>query len=78
VARWSLDHNVSSQLSIESLMACGIGACLGCALPAPHPDDPLSDHYLHVCKDGPIFKAGSIAWTRLQRQLTTPRIYLSN
>ena len=76
IAKWALAANVPSQLSLESLMACGIGACLGCALPAPHPDDPSDDHYLHVCKDGPIFQAGSIAWTRLQRQETTPRIYL--
>ena len=78
VARWSLAQNVPSQLSLESLMACGIGACLGCALPAPHPDDPMSDNYLHVCKDGPIFKAGSIAWTKLQRQPSAPQIYLYN
>lgn len=76
VARWSLAHNMPAQLSLESLMACGIGACLGCALPAAHPGDPKSDHYLHVCKDGPIFQPGSIAWTKLQRQPTAPRIYL--
>jgi dihydroorotate dehydrogenase electron transfer subunit len=78
VAMWSLAHKAPAQLSLESLMACGIGACLGCALPAPHPDDPMSDHYLHVCKDGPIFEAGSIAWTKLQRQPTTPQIYRCN
>jgi dihydroorotate dehydrogenase electron transfer subunit len=78
VARWSLAQNVPSQLSLESLMACGIGACLGCALPAHQPDDPTTDNYLHVCKDGPIFQAGSIAWTKLQRQPTTPQIYLYN
>ena len=78
VARWSMARKVPSQLSLESLMACGIGACLGCALPAPHPHDPMSDNYLHVCKDGPIFEAGSIAWTKLQRQPTAPQIYLYN
>jgi dihydroorotate dehydrogenase electron transfer subunit len=78
VARWSLAHQAPSQLSLESLMACGIGACLGCAAPAPHPGDPTIDNYLHVCKDGPIFEAGSIAWTKLQRQPTTPQIYLYN
>jgi dihydroorotate dehydrogenase electron transfer subunit len=78
VAKWSLAKKVPAQLSLESLMACGIGACLGCALPAPHPDDPMSDNYLHVCKDGPIFEAGSIAWTKLQRQPSAPRIYPCN
>ena len=75
IARWSLANKIPSQLSLESLMACGIGACLGCALPAPHPDDLTADGYLHVCKDGPIFQAGSIAWTKLQRQPITPSIY---
>jgi dihydroorotate dehydrogenase electron transfer subunit len=78
VAKWCLQRKIPSQLSLESLMACGIGACLGCALPARHPDDPMTDKYLHVCKDGPIFQAGLIAWNRLQRQPTTPRISLYN
>jgi dihydroorotate dehydrogenase electron transfer subunit len=78
VAKWVQAENIPTQLSLEALMACGIGACLGCALPAPHSDDPMTDNYLHVCKDGPIFHAGSIAWTRLQRQLTHPQIFLYN
>jgi dihydroorotate dehydrogenase electron transfer subunit len=76
VARWSRVHSVPAQLSLESLMACGFGACLGCAVPAPHPGDPTIDSYVHVCKDGPIFEPGSIAWTKLQRQPTAPQIYL--
>ena len=43
---------VPCQLSIESAMACGMGACLGCAVPAAD-----GDHYYHVCKDGPVFDA---------------------
>ena len=72
VAKWSLTNKIPSELSLESLMACGIGACLGCALPAPHPDDPTADSYLHVCQDGPIFEAGSIAWTKLQMRPIAP------
>jgi dihydroorotate dehydrogenase electron transfer subunit len=68
LARWALTRNIPAQLSLESLMACGIGACLGCALPAPHPDDPAAEHYIHVCSDGPIFPAGAIQWSRIQSQ----------
>ena len=46
------------QVSLETTMACGISACLGCAVP---PAD-LSGPYLHVCKDGPVFKAEEVAW----------------
>lgn len=45
--------NVACQLSIESAMACGMGACLGCAVPAAGEED----RYHHVCKDGPVFDA---------------------
>ena len=34
-------------------MACGMGACLGCAVPAAD----LEGRYHHVCKDGPVFDA---------------------
>jgi dihydroorotate dehydrogenase electron transfer subunit len=68
LARWTLAREIPAQLSLESLMACGIGACLGCALPAPDPNDPAAEHYIHVCSDGPIFPAGAIQWTRIQSQ----------
>ena len=44
--------NVACQLSVESAMACGMGACLGCAVPGAE-----GGAYLHVCKDGPVFDA---------------------
>lgn len=46
------------QVSLETMMACGIAACLGCAIPRAD----LSGPYLHVCKDGPVFKAEEVAW----------------
>ncbi len=44
-------HNVCCQVSIETMMACGMGACLGCAIV----DRKSADRYLHACKDGPVF-----------------------
>lgn len=49
-------RGVPCQVSIESAMACGIGACLGCAVGAR--DAP--GRYYHVCLDGPVFDADSI------------------
>ncbi len=44
------------QVSLEERMACGVGACLGCAV-------PMADGSMkHVCKDGPIFNAGEVDW----------------
>ncbi|MDA8165679.1 MAG: dihydroorotate dehydrogenase electron transfer subunit [Desulfobacteraceae bacterium] len=44
-------------VSLETMMACGIGACLGCALPRAG-----LNGYLHVCRDGPVLEAGQVAW----------------
>jgi dihydroorotate dehydrogenase electron transfer subunit len=72
VAQWALSHDTLAQLSMESLMACGIGACLGCALPASIPGGPESESFVHVCEDGPIFLAGSIKWNKISAQQTEP------
>lgn len=44
------------QVSVESVMACGMGACLGCNIPAKDGD------YVHVCYEGPVFNAEELVW----------------
>jgi dihydroorotate dehydrogenase electron transfer subunit len=46
-------HGIECQVSIETMMACGMGACLGCAVERRHE----SQKYLHACLDGPVFDA---------------------
>ncbi|MGC8492221.1 MAG: hypothetical protein ACP5SH_10840, partial [Syntrophobacteraceae bacterium] len=72
VARWALENHTPAQLSLESLMACGIGACLGCALPSSSPEEPGTERFVHVCEDGPIFSAGSIQWNKILAQQSPP------
>lgn len=51
VARIAHRAGVPCEISVESMMACGMGACLGCAVgDRNHPD-----RYLHACIDGPVF-----------------------
>ncbi len=45
-------------LSLEERMACGIGACLGCAVALR--DGEGRQYYGHVCKDGPVFDARQV------------------
>jgi len=56
-------NKVQCQVSLETMMACGISACLGCTVlrskQGGHNPDAL---YFHVCKDGPVFDAGVIEW----------------
>jgi len=46
-------HVIDCQVSIETMMACGMGACLGCAV--QRRNDPHK--YSHACLDGPVFDA---------------------
>ena len=49
-------YNLPCQVSIESMMACGMGACLGCAVEGRG----QPDRYLHACLDGPVFDAAEL------------------
>ncbi|MEE4262767.1 MAG: dihydroorotate dehydrogenase electron transfer subunit [Desulfobacteraceae bacterium] len=51
-------HRVACQVSIETVMACGMGACLGCAVEGR----PDRDRYLHACMDGPVFDATDLSF----------------
>ncbi|HER62682.1 MAG TPA: dihydroorotate dehydrogenase electron transfer subunit [Desulfobacteraceae bacterium] len=50
------DAGVDCQVSLETHMACGLGACLGCNFPA------ADGGYKHVCKDGPVLSADEVIW----------------
>lgn len=46
-------HRIACQVSVETVMACGIGICLGCAIRIKD----TNAGFRHVCKDGPVFNA---------------------
>ncbi len=59
VAQIAIGQNIPCQVSLESNMACGVGACQGCAVrKAPDSNRP----YAHVCQDGPVFDAKTLDW----------------
>lgn len=49
------ERGVASELALESPMACGFGACFGCAVPQP------DGGYLRLCVDGPVLAGERIA-----------------
>lgn len=56
VAKVAARYGVPCQVSLEERMACGVGACLGCAV-------QMADGTMkHVCKDGPVFDAKEVDW----------------
>jgi dihydroorotate dehydrogenase electron transfer subunit len=59
VARLAAERQWRCQVSLEAVMACGMGACLGCTVQRSGFDE-TEKKYVHVCKDGPVFEAEEI------------------
>jgi dihydroorotate dehydrogenase electron transfer subunit len=49
------ERGVACELALESPMACGYGACFGCAVPL------AEGGYMRLCVDGPVVRGGQIA-----------------
>ncbi len=48
-------HGVAAQVSVDPLMACGRGLCLGCTVAAP-------GGYRLACQHGPVFNVRDLDW----------------
>ncbi len=48
------ERSVSCELALEAPMACGFGACFGCAIPAS------KGGYVRLCVDGPVLRGDEI------------------
>jgi dihydroorotate dehydrogenase electron transfer subunit len=48
------EREIPAQLALEAGMACGFGACFGCAVPK------RGGGYLRVCTDGPVIDAAEL------------------
>ncbi|MCQ9207068.1 MAG: dihydroorotate dehydrogenase electron transfer subunit [Omnitrophica bacterium] len=55
VAKIAREHCIPCQVSLEEYVACGTGACLGCAV-------KTRSGYKLICKDGPVFDSKEIIW----------------
>jgi dihydroorotate dehydrogenase electron transfer subunit len=55
------NQGMECQVSLEASMACGIGACLGCAVKTKALAESAAS-YKRVCADGPVFNSRELAW----------------
>ena len=55
VAKLAAEKGVWCEVSLENLMACGLGACLCCV------EDTVDGHVC-VCKEGPVFNTRRLRW----------------
>lgn len=51
----ALEKGIFTEVSMEKLMACGIGACLGCVVETTH-------GLKRCCVDGPVFDGNEVIW----------------
>ncbi|HOY38868.1 MAG: dihydroorotate dehydrogenase electron transfer subunit [Bacteroidales bacterium] len=55
IAKYAEKNNIECEVSLENVMACGIGACLCCVQKTIHGNKT-------VCNDGPVFNIKEIVW----------------
>ena len=55
VAKYAKEHSIQAEVSLENMMACGIGACLCCVEKTVYGN-------LRVCTEGPIMNINSLTW----------------
>jgi len=55
VSKVAFEKEIKGYISMEENMACGVGACLGCAV-------KTKKGYKRVCKEGPVFPIEEIVW----------------
>ena len=55
-------YDIDGQVSVDEMMGCGVGACLGCVIKTYDKEQPANKVYKRICKDGPVFGINEIAW----------------
>lgn len=55
VARYAKMNGIECEVSLENMMACGLGACLCCV-------EKTTEGNLCVCKEGPVFNVKRLLW----------------
>ena len=52
-------YNLEVEVALEKKFACGIGACMGCAIQVTENNEIKNRQ---ICKDGPVFDGKSVVW----------------
>lgn len=67
VQGFALRYGARAQLSLETRMACGVGACLGCVVTSSvreehpaKPESPPAFRHVQTCTHGPVFWADQL------------------
>ncbi len=61
VSSIACEYHTPCEVSVEEPMACGFGACIGCAIELK---DGTGTRYAMSCTEGPVFDATQIVWDK--------------
>ena len=62
VARYARQTGTPCEVSLENLMACGLGACLCCVEKVRLSGETAQHTNVCVCKEGPVFNIDRLLW----------------
>lgn len=60
-SRFCSEHDLQCWVSMEQTMGCGVGACIGCAIPVSG-----KERFARVCTEGPVFDSSKILWEQME------------
>lgn len=62
MAMLSSRYRLFCEASLETVMPCGVGACMGCVVKVKQDEDQDGFALRRVCREGPVFPVTSIDW----------------
>ena len=62
VHRMAVEIDAPCWVSMEEMMACGVGACQGCAVRLAEKAPDGGPSYKRACVEGPVFRSRELAW----------------
>ncbi len=55
IGKYAIKYNIACEVSLENMMACGVGACLCCVV-------ETTSGNICTCTDGPVFNVKDLKW----------------
>ncbi|NLH98779.1 MAG: dihydroorotate dehydrogenase electron transfer subunit [Chthonomonadales bacterium] len=62
VAEFCVAQRIPCRVSLETVMPCGTGVCMGCVVKVRDPNEADGFAYVRACHDGPVFDAEELLW----------------
>lgn len=57
-----IERGAPCLVSVETMMPCGLGVCMGCAVKIRDASHPDGYRMLRGCHDGPVFRGEDVLW----------------